>query len=372
MDEFIRVGVDLGKGYFQIHALTATAAISRKLSRTKVRTFFARLAPCRVGMEACGSAHYWARELAAMGHEVVLMAPAYIKPYVKRGKNDALDAAAICEAMSRPDMRFVPVKSADQQAVLMLHKTRELLVKQRTMSVNALRGHLAEFGLVVAKGISRVGELLELAERDGALPQEAREMAKLLASHLEGLDRSIDAAEKRIAAANRRSPTGQLLDRVPGIGPLIASVIAASVPDPGAFKSGRDFAAWLNAKAELERRQGEARRHHQAGQSIHSQDAGCRLHLDAARRRQTQRRSRRLDRRVAGEKAGAPGRGGAGQQAGENLLGDHDHRRTLPPGDVRQGVERKAIGRVFTFLGVWRAQRDVMNDMVATEAEDNP
>jgi transposase len=164
MDEFIRVGVDLGKGYFQIHALTGAAAVSRKLSRPKVRTFFARLAPCRIGMEACGSAHYWARELAAMGHEVVLMPPAYIKPYVKRGKNDALGAAAICEAMSRPDMRFVPIKSADQQAVLMLHKTRELLVKQRTMSVNALRGHLAEFGLVVAKGISRVGELLELAD----------------------------------------------------------------------------------------------------------------------------------------------------------------------------------------------------------------
>jgi transposase len=245
MDEFIRVGVDLGKGYFQIHALSGAAAVSRKLSRPKVRTFFARLAPCRIGMEACGSAHYWARELAAMGHEVVLMPPAYIKPYVKRSKNDALDAAAICEAMSRPDMRFVPIKSADQQAVLMLHKTRELLVKQRTMSVNALRGHLSEFGLVVAKGISRVGELLELADSDGTLPQEAREMGKLLASHLEGLDRSIDAAEKRIAAANRRSPTGQLLDRVPGVGPLIASVIAASVPDPGAFKSGRDFAAWL-------------------------------------------------------------------------------------------------------------------------------
>ena len=245
MDEFIRVGVDLGKGYFRIHGLTATAAISRKLSRTKVRTFFARHAPCRVGMEACGSAHCWARELATMGHEVVLMPAAYIKPYVKRGKNDALDAAAICEAMSRPDMRFVPVKSADQQAVLMLHKTRELLVKQRTMSVNALRDHLAEFGLVVAKGISRVGELLELADSDGALPQEAREMAKLLASHREGLDRSIDAAEKGIAAANRRSPTGQLLDRVPGVGPLIASVIATSVPDPRVFKSGRDFAAWL-------------------------------------------------------------------------------------------------------------------------------
>ena len=175
-----------------------------------------------------------------------MLAPRPLRePYVKRSKNDALDAAAICEAMSRPDMRFVPIKSADQQAVLMLHKTRELLVKQRTMSVNALRGHLSEFGLVVAKGISRVGELLELADSDGTLPQEAREMGKLLASHLEGLDRSIDAAEKRIAAANRRSPTGQLLDRVPGVGPLIASVIAASVPDPGAFKSGRDFAAWL-------------------------------------------------------------------------------------------------------------------------------
>jgi transposase len=245
MKEFIRIGVDLSKSHFQIHALAGTSAIQRKLSRAKMRAFFARLAPCRVGMEACGSAHYWARELAAMGHEVVLMPPAYIKPYVKRGKNDALDAAAICEAMSRPDMRFVPIKSVDQQAVLMLHKTRELLVKQRTMSVNALRGHLAEFGLVVAKGIGRVDELLELADDDMSLPEEAKEMAKLLASHLEGLDRSIEAAEKKIAAANRRSQTGQLLDAVPGVGPLIASAIAASVPDPSVFKSGRDFAAWL-------------------------------------------------------------------------------------------------------------------------------
>src|SRR5271168_5116906 len=175
MDEFIRVGVDLGKGYFQIHAVTGASAINRKLSRAKVRTFFARLAPCRVGMEACGSAHYWARELAAMGQEVVLMAPAYIKPYVKRGKNDALDAAAICEAMSRPDMRFVPVKSADQQAALMLHKTRELLVKQRTMTVNALRGHLSEFGLIAPKGIHRVKELLALALADETLPEEAKQ-----------------------------------------------------------------------------------------------------------------------------------------------------------------------------------------------------
>jgi len=176
---------------------------------------------------------------------VVLMPPAYIKPYVKRGKNDAVDAAAVCEAMSRPGMRFVPIKSADQQAVLMLHKTRELLIKQRTMSVNALRGHLAEFGLIAPKGIGRVSQLLELANADAALPEEVKDAVKLLALHLEGLDRSIDVAEKKIAAASAGSRTSQLLDLIPGVGPLIASAIAASVPDPGVFKSGRDFAAWL-------------------------------------------------------------------------------------------------------------------------------
>lgn len=247
MKEFIRIGVDLGKSYFQLHALEREGGVEvkRKLSRSKMRAFFAQSAPCRVGMEACGSAHYWARELVAMGHEVVLMPPAYIKPYVKRGKNDAVDAAAICEAMSRPAMRFVPIKSVDQQAVLMLHKTRELLVKQRTMSVNALRSHLAEFGIVVAKGIGRVAELLELADADASLPEEAKETVKLLAAHLRGLDRSIDAAEDKIAAANAASKTSQLIDQVPGVGPLIASAIAASVPDPSVFKSGRDFAAWL-------------------------------------------------------------------------------------------------------------------------------
>jgi transposase len=247
MDKLSRIGVDLGKGYFQVHCLPLEGgpAMNRKLSRPKMRAFFAGIAPCRVGMEACGSAHYWARELVAMGHEVVLMPPAYIKPYFKRGKNDAVDAAAICEAMSRPDMRFVPIKSADQQAVLMVHKTRELLVKQRTMSVNALRSHLAEFGLVVAKGIGRVDELSELAENDASLPQEAREAAKLLALHIEALTRSIDAMERKIAKASASSKTCRLLDRVPGVGPLTASAIAASVPDPSVFKSGRDFAAWL-------------------------------------------------------------------------------------------------------------------------------
>ncbi len=247
MQEPIRIGVDLGKNYFQLHAVEREGAVAarRKLSRSKMRAFFAQSAPCRVGMEACGSAHYWARELVAMGHEVVLMPAAYIKPYVKRGKNDAVDAAAVCEAMSRPGMRFAPIKSADQQAVVMLHKTRELLIKQRTMSVNALRGDLAEFGLIAPKGVGRVSQLLELADADAAVPEEGKDAVKLLALHLEGLDRSIEVAEKKIAAASAGSRTSQLLDLIPGVGPLIASAIAASVPDPGVFKSGRDFAAWL-------------------------------------------------------------------------------------------------------------------------------
>jgi transposase len=162
MEEFIRIGVDLGKRYFQIHALRGEdgQAVTRRLRRSQFLAFFAEAAPCLIGMEACGSAHYWARELRAMGHDVRLIPPLYVKPYVKRGKNDAVDAAAVCEAVSRPGMRFVPVKSADNQAVLMLHKTRELLIKQKTMSVNALRGHLSEYGLVAAKGIGHIGELI--------------------------------------------------------------------------------------------------------------------------------------------------------------------------------------------------------------------
>jgi transposase len=247
MKKFIRIGVDLAKNYFQIHALESEGgpAMSRKLTRPKMREFFSRIEPCVVGMEACGSAHYWARELRAMGHEALLMPPSYTKPYVKRGKNDAVDAAACCEAMSRPGMRFVPVKSAEQQATLMLHKTRELLVKQRTMCVNALRAHLSEFGIIVAKGIGRVDDLLDLAESDATLPVHARAVVKILTRQLEGLDASINDLESEIASAHAKNEMSRLLDQVPGIGKLIASVISASVPDPNVFKSGRDFAAWL-------------------------------------------------------------------------------------------------------------------------------
>jgi transposase len=245
--QFIRIGLDLGKNYFQVHGLESEsgAATMRKLSRAKVLGFFAGLAPCRVGMEACGSAHYWARELAALGHEPELIAPAYVKPYVKRSKSDAADAAAICEAMSRPDMRFVPIKSADQQAVLMLHKTRELLIGQRTMSVNALRGHLAEFGLVAPKGIAHVDELRALAHEDARLPRVAKTAVSQIGRHLDEIDASIKAIEEEIAKEHAQNQMSQLIDEIPAFGPLIASAIAASVPDPEVFRSGRDFAAWL-------------------------------------------------------------------------------------------------------------------------------
>ena len=247
MKKFIRIGVDLSKNVFQIHAIEREGAppLTRKLGRVKFREFMARCAPTRVGMEACGSAHYWARQLRAMGREAVLMPPAYTKPYVKRGKNDAADAGGVCEAMSRPDMRFVPVKSVDQQAVLMLHKTRDLLVKQRTMGVNALRGHLSEFGLIVAQGIHHVKELLALALADESLPEEAKQAVKILASLGDELDAKIVALEKKIAEASAKNPMSRLLDEVPAIGPLISSAMAASAPDPSVFKSASDFSASL-------------------------------------------------------------------------------------------------------------------------------
>ena len=247
MKKFIRAAIDLGKGYLQFHGLEADAgpAMTRKLKRSNVLAFFSRIEPCRIGMEACGSAHYWARELAGLGHDVVLIPPVYVKPYVKRGKNDAADAAAICEAMTRPGMRFVPVKTAEQQAILMLHKTRDLLVKQRTMSVNALRGHLAEFGLVVAKGVGRVEDLIALARADAGLPAAALAAVERLAVQLDELDASIDALDDEIAQTSESNPTSRLLDTIPGVGPLIASLLTARVPDPAVFRSGRDFAAWL-------------------------------------------------------------------------------------------------------------------------------
>lgn len=248
MNEVAVVGLDLAKNVFQVHGIGAggEVVVRRQLRRAQVLGFFVDLAPCLVGMEACASAHHWARELMALGHEVRLMPPAYVKAYVKRGKTDAADAEAIAEAVTRPTMRFVAVKTTAQQGALMLHKSRDLLVRQRTMLINALRGHLGEFGIIAPQGSAGVRVALRplSVERD-RLPELAQAALRGLASQLEALSEEIAALERRILAWHRADETSRRLATIPGIGPITASAMAASVPDPNLFKSGRQFAAWL-------------------------------------------------------------------------------------------------------------------------------
>lgn len=246
--EIVVVGLDLAKNVFQVHAIDAQGqpVVRRQLRRAEVLKFFAKLPPCLVGMEACASAHYWGRELGALGHQVRLMPPAYVKPYVKRGKTDAADAEAICEAVTRPTMRFVAVKSEEQQAALMLHKTRDLLVRQRTMLINALRAHLGEYGIVKAQGPAGVHSLLALVqEKQDTVPDHARSALRSIVAQFHALVREIEHLEKQILDWHRHDEVSQRLATVPGIGPITASAIAATVPDASIFRSGRQFAAWL-------------------------------------------------------------------------------------------------------------------------------
>lgn len=244
----ITVGVDLAKNVFQVHAIDAhgKVVIRRQLRRAEVLKFFSSMPPCLVGMEACASAHHWGREILALGHEVRLMPPTYVKPYVKRGKTDAADAEAICEAVTRPTMRFVAVKSLEQQAVLMLHKTRDLLVRQRTALINALRAHLSEYGIVTSKGPGGVTALMKLLhEEQEKLPVHARSALHTIGAQLRSLASEVDRLENQILAWHRADDTSRRLSTIPGIGPITASAIAAAVPDASLFRSGRQFAAWL-------------------------------------------------------------------------------------------------------------------------------
>lgn len=243
------IGMDLAKNVFQIHGADAKGhmVFKKRLSRGKVLSFFVNLRPCLVGMEACSGSHYWARELQALGHEVRLMPPQYVKPYVKRNKHDQADAEAICEAVMRPNMRFVAIKSTDQQSVLMLHRSRDLLVRQRTMLANALRGHLSEFGIVVAKGIWNVQKLVAIVDDygDSRLPDVARDALAMMIDQLRDTARKIDDLEKRLHGWHRSNEVSQRLATTPGIGPMIATALVATVGDPKHFTSGRQFAAWL-------------------------------------------------------------------------------------------------------------------------------
>lgn len=243
------IGLDLAKSVFQVHGVDAEGhtVLKRRLRRHDLLTFFERLPSCLIGMEACSSAHHWARELVAMGHDVRLIPPQYAKPYVKRNKTDAADAEAICEAVGRPNMRFVPIKTRESQGLLTLHRVRALLVRQRTAAVNSVRGLLSEFGIVAGKGIRRVGDLRRDMEatREDVLPQEARTALDAVFAHLDDLTTRLDSINREILAWHKASEASQRLATAPGVGPLTATALIAAVGDASQFASARHFAAWL-------------------------------------------------------------------------------------------------------------------------------
>ena len=249
MNGITTIGLDIAKNVFQLHCVdeNGKVVLCRSLRRGQMLTFFGSLPPCLIGMEACATAHHWARALTALGHEVRLIPPAYVKPYLRRQKNDAADAAAICEAVTRPSMRFVPAKSEDQQGILMQHRARDLLISQRTALINALRGHFAELGVVVAQGARNVRQLLARIDdkSDAALPAPARLALKPLATMLVDIEAEIAKLDKIILSTHRRDLVSTRLATIPGIGPVVASCLSASVPNAGVFRCGREFAAWI-------------------------------------------------------------------------------------------------------------------------------
>lgn len=249
MKEISTIGLDIAKTVFQIHGVddTGTVTVCRRVRRGQLLSYFAKLRPCLVGMEACATAHYWARELSGLGHTVRLIPPTYAKAYVRRNKNDAADAAAICEAVSRPSMRFAAAKTAEQQAASGLHRVRAMLLKQHTMLINALRGLMAEFGIVVARGPHHVDELIAILDDpdDGRIPAPLEAGLVNMAETLRHLERQIAAVDKQILDWGRSNASCRHLRTIPGYGPILSSAMAAIVADPAAFRSGRDFAASL-------------------------------------------------------------------------------------------------------------------------------
>ncbi len=249
MQTITTVGLDIAKSVFQVHGVDAegNVVLRRQLKRRYVLAFFQKLPPCLVGIEACASSHHWSRELQAFGHTVRLMPPAYVRPYVKRHKNDAVDAEAICEAVTRANMRFVATKTSEQQSCLTLHRTRHLFIRQQTSVINAIRAHLAEFGIVAPVGRNGVEQLLEVAADAGdkRLPEVARACVAALGAQLRMLRAQILQFDRMIMAWHRSSEASRRLDDIPGVGPVLATALVASVADPKMFRSGRDFSAWI-------------------------------------------------------------------------------------------------------------------------------
>lgn len=248
MDQAATIGLDIAKSVFPVHGVdeSGIVVLRRQVRRAQLLPLFARLPACLIGIEACATAHHWARELTKLGHQVRLMPPSYVKPYVKRQKNDAADAEAICEAVTRPTMRFVEVKSVEQQSVMVLHRVRLMLMRQRIQLSNAIRGHMAEFGLAAPIGRQGLGTLISLiSEGDERVPAEARTCLGMLVAQLALINDQILEADRRIRTNARATETGRRLMDVPGVGPLLASALVASIPEPKAFRSGRNLAAWI-------------------------------------------------------------------------------------------------------------------------------
>ncbi len=243
------VGIDLAKNVFQVHGVDerGKAVLKKPLKREQVAPFFANLPPCLIGMEACGSAHHWARKREAFGHTVKLMAPQFVKPYVKTNKNDAADAEAICEAVGRPNMRFVPIQNGEQQAVLAMHRARQGFVKARTAQANQIRGLLAEYGIIIPQGISHIAKRLPdiLEDGENGLPGAFRQLRHRLGDPLKELDRQVGELEVQIQVWHRENEASKKLARIPGIGPITASALVASIGDAKSFENGRQLAAWL-------------------------------------------------------------------------------------------------------------------------------
>jgi transposase len=266
MSEISIIGLDLAKQVFQVHAADdkGCCILRKQLRRCELLRFFAGLEPCMVAMEACGSAHYWAREIAKLGHEVRLLPPAYVKPYVKRGKNDRIDAEAICEAAGRPTMRFVPVKTVEQQDLATLHRCRDLLIKNRTMLVNALRGHLAEFGFVAAKGIGKLPDLIKIVSEAPveALPEMACAALSGFLDAIALIGTQLDGIEKRLRSWHKANAQSKRLETAPGVGLIGATALCALVPDPKLFRNGRHFAAWIGLTPRVDGTGGKTRLGH--------------------------------------------------------------------------------------------------------------
>jgi transposase len=328
------IGIDLAKHVFQIHGVDADGGVvvRRKLRRSEVIDFLAKLPPASIGMEACVTAHHWARELGALGHCVRLIPPAYVKPFVKRQKNDAADAEAICEAVSRPSMRFVPIKNVEQQGVLVLHRTRDLLIRQRTMLANAFRAHLAEFGIVDKLGSGGLDNLIGQIEANAldGVPPIAHEGLMLLVGQIRDTQVRVTEIEKRIVAWHRASDVSRRLETIPGIGPIIASAIAATVTDASVFASGRQLSAWLGL---VPRQHSSGGKERLRGITKQGDPYIRRLLIIRRDRRSAVHTPTGADRRLdigASGAATAPGRGGcACQQDGAHRVGSVGARANL-------------------------------------------